>query len=232
MSEPAKLPDFAPIDPTDGRELLEWRSRYPKDAKKSIRSEAIYLASLLFLAPFLIVILWLEYPKHILGLSDEKYEALLRYGLAWLGGILGGTLFDLKWLYHSVARQIWHLDRRLWRVFTPHISGGLAFAVIALISSGMFRILDHQATESHSLVVGVAFMVGYFSDSAIAKLAEIADTLFGVTRAKEKHKEGGTQSLGSSTENQGTVLANDTVGDGTSLGNEVAPVKDKSFNPT
>lgn len=232
MSEPAKLPDFAPVDPTDGRELLEWRSRYPKDAKKSLRSEAIYLASLLFLTPLLMVILWLEYPKHNLSLSDEKYESLLRYSLAWLGGVLGGTLFDLKWLYHSVARQIWHLDRRLWRVFTPHISGGLAFAVIALISSGMFRILDRQATESRALVVGVAFMVGYFSDSAIAKLAEIADTLFGVTRAKEKHKEGVTQSLSDSTENQDSVTVNDSRGGMAPSSSEVVPMKDEPSSPT
>jgi hypothetical protein len=39
------------------------------------------------------------------------------------------------------------------------------------------------------LVVGLGFLVGYFSDSAIAKLTEIAETLFGTTRAKEKHKE-------------------------------------------
>ena len=32
-------------------------------------------------------------------------------------------------------------------------------------------------------------MVGYFSDSAIAKLTEVAETLFGTIRAKEKHKE-------------------------------------------
>jgi hypothetical protein len=36
-------------------------------------------------------------------------------------------------------------------------------------------------------VVGVAFLTGYFSDSAVAKLTEIADTLFGTTRSKEKH---------------------------------------------
>jgi hypothetical protein len=36
-------------------------------------------------------------------------------------------------------------------------------------------------------VVGVAFLTGYFSDSAVAKLTDIADTLFGTTRSKEKH---------------------------------------------
>jgi hypothetical protein len=133
--------------------------------------------------------LWLEYPKYLLHLPDQKYAPILKYGLAWLAGTLGGTLFDLKWLYHTVARQLWHMDRRLWRIFTPHISGGLAFSVVALVASGGVRIFDAKATESHALVVGLSFLVGYFSDNAIAKLLEVAETLFGTTRAKEKHKE-------------------------------------------
>jgi hypothetical protein len=101
--------------------------------------------------------------------------------------MLGGTLFAIMWLYHVVAREMWNLDRRLWRLFTPHISGGLVFAVIALISSGIMRIFDSRATSSHSVVVELAFLVGYFSDSAVAKLTEIADRLFGTSRSKEKH---------------------------------------------
>jgi hypothetical protein len=38
-------------------------------------------------------------------------------------------------------------------------------------------------------VIGLGFLVGYFSDSAIAKLTEVAETLFGTVRAKEKHRE-------------------------------------------
>ena len=94
-----------------------------------------------------------------------------------MGGSLGGTLFTIKWLYHVVARELWNLDQRLWRLFTPHISGGLAFAVIALVSSGMMKIFDVKATHSPSVVVGMAFLVGYFSDNAVAKLTEIAATL-------------------------------------------------------
>lgn len=179
--------DFAPANPTDNRQLLEWQSRYPDPTPRLwIRIEAIYLASLLFLVPTAMLALWLEYPRNWVELSDQKYRTLFLYGLAWLGGTLGGTLFDIKWLYHSVARQIWHMDRRLWRLFTPHLSGGLSFVVLALISSGLVRVFDRHAIDSASLVVGLAFLVGYFSDSTVAKLAEIADTIFGPTRPTNK----------------------------------------------
>lgn len=183
-----RVPGFAPDDPTDGREPLDWQSKYPPEARRIIWAEALYLFGLLLLVPILMLIFWLDYPNHWLKLSDDRYRPIVTYTLAWLGGVLGGTLFDIKWLYHAVARQVWHLDRRLWRLFTPHISGGLAFAIVALISSGMLRVFDRQASQSRSLVVAVAFLVGYFSDSAVAKLSEIAETLFGASRAKEKHK--------------------------------------------
>jgi hypothetical protein len=194
-----RLPDFAPVDPTDGRKLGDWPSKYPPAARRAIRFDACYLAVLLFSAPITMMILWLEYPKDWLALSDGKFKPILKYGFAWLSGGLGGTVFGVKWLYHSVARQIWHLDRRLWRIFTPHISAVLGSIFVVVISSGMLRIFDSQAIESLSLVISVAFLVGLFSDSAVAKLSEVAEILFGVSRAKEKHKGGSTPDETSST---------------------------------
>jgi hypothetical protein len=129
------------------------------------------------------VFLWLEYPKNWFGLSDQKYQCILKYGLSWVSGSLGGTLFDVKWMYHSVARKTWHSDRRLWRFFIPFISGNLAFVMVALISSPIFFIFDRKAVDSLPLVVGIGFMVGYFSDTALAKLKEVSLNLFGSNRA-------------------------------------------------
>jgi hypothetical protein len=179
---------FGQADPTDGRKPYEWKSKYEDPtARKEILKEAVYVGFLLFAFPALMLVLWLDLPKYRLHLSDHKYRILLKYSFAWLAGSLGGVLFDLKWLYHTVARGSWHMDRRLWRFFTPHISGGLSFFVLALVASGGLRIFDSIATNSLSLVVGLGFLVGYFSDSAIAKLTEVAETLFGTVRAKEKH---------------------------------------------
>lgn len=180
---------FGPADPTDNRELLDWSSKYPAEARREIRCEAIYLGSLLMLVPLAMVVLWLRWPQASLGIPPCDYDVVLKYALAWLGGTLGGVLFDLKWLYHSVARQKWHMDRRLWRVFTPHISGGLAFSAIALIESNVLQVFDPRVVGRSVTVVGFSFLVGYFSDSAIAKLGEVADTLFGPSRSKERITE-------------------------------------------
>jgi hypothetical protein len=189
MSETPKVSAFGQVDPTDNREIGDWRSKYTDpEANRAIRFEAVYLGALLALVPLCMLVLWLEYPKAWLHLTDQRYSVLVRYGLAWLAGVLGGTLYDAKWLYHTVARQLWHRDRRIWRLFTPHISGGLAFAVVTLVASGFLRILDPHAVDSPTKTIGIGFLVGYFSDSAVAKLAEIAETLFGPSRSKEKHK--------------------------------------------
>ncbi len=181
---------FGQADPTDGRAPYDWKSKYEDPAaRREMWIEAIYLGLLLIAMPVLMTLLWLDWPKGLLHLSDTKYQPLAKYAFAWTSGTLGGVLFDLKWLYHSVARGSWHVDRRFWRIFTPHISGGLSFFFLALVSSGALRIFDTKAADSHSLIVGLGFLVGYFSDSAIAKLTEIAETLFGTIRAKEKHLE-------------------------------------------
>jgi hypothetical protein len=190
MEQRGSVSAFGQADPTDNRERYDWKSKYDDpSAKKEIWREAVYLGVLLFGLPVVMTVFWLGYPKHLFAVSDEQYRPLLKYVFAWTSGSLGGVLFDAKWLYHVVARGLWHQDRRLWRIFTPHISGGLSFFFLALVASGALRIFDGKATDSLSLVMGLGFLVGYFSDSAIAKLTEVAETLFGTIRAKEKHRE-------------------------------------------
>jgi len=190
MKERANDSAFGQADPTDGRKRYDWKSRYDDPAaRREIHLEAWYLGALLFVLPLMMVLLWLEYPKYVIHLSDQKYRPILKYGFAWASGSLGGVLFDLKWLYHTVARGRWNMDRRLWRIFTPHISGALSSFVLALVASGGLRIFDSKATDSLAVAIGLGFLVGYFSDSAIAKLTEVAETLFGTVRAKEKHEE-------------------------------------------
>lgn len=182
----AKNIAFAPNDPLDGRELGGWKSRYPDTARKQIASEARYVGFLLVIVPALIVGFHLDFFRTV-----NISVALKKYSYAWLGGTLGGILFSIKWLYHSVARNLWNEDRLLWRVFTPHISGALSFSFVALISSGLISLFSANAIDKNSGVIGLSFLIGYFSDSAIAKLTEVANTIFGATRHDSMTKEKG-----------------------------------------
>lgn len=105
------VPDsgFAPEDYTDGRKLGDWRSRYDQEALGSIRWEAAYLTVILVIAVVMMFMIWLGTPQRLLKLTDENAFVFARYGLAGLAGMLGGILFAMKWLYHSVAKQIWNL---------------------------------------------------------------------------------------------------------------------------
>lgn len=182
MNDEKRLIGFAPDDLTNGRKCLDWKTRYSdREAQRAILLEAAYVVVLLFGTPVLILLIWLEIPRPWLSIDQTQYKVFAGYAYAWLGGTFGGTLFDTKWLYHSVAKQLWHLDRRLWRFFTPHISGALGFAVVLLISSGILRIFNQTDISLPAVSLTIGFMVGYFSDSATAKLTEVAETLFGAT---------------------------------------------------
>jgi len=182
-------PGFAPEDYTDSRELGDWRSRYDKEALKSIRWEAAYLTIVLAVVVAGMFLSWLGTPQRALGLSEQRSLTFTQHALAALSGVFGGVIFAMKWLYHSVAKQLWNIDRRLWRYFIPVIAGSLAFAMILVTES--FGFLDPNLVATNSRTTAFGFLVGLFSDNALAKLAEVAQTLFGPTHKrgeKSKHQ--------------------------------------------
>lgn len=178
---------FAPDDSQDGRLTGEWQTRYDKKAWRNITGEAAYLVVLLFVVPLILFALWSRAAAPYLDLSPERYDVFCRFVFVGLGGVVGGTLFGMKWLYHVVARGLWHEDRRLWRFLTPLISGTLAFSIGVLISSDIFGAFDPAALQTGSSAFAIGFLVGYFSDTALAKLSEVARSLFGVSE-RHTHK--------------------------------------------
>lgn len=185
--EEPQTPGWGPTGIWDNRQPLEWETKYPDPvARRWILTEAVYCFCIFLVTPLLMVMTWvLRDSLPLVAQSDAP--VLTKYCYAWLGGMFGGVLFDIKWLYHSVAKEMWHQDRRLWRVLMPFLSGGLAFAVVMVMSSGMFAVFDRTALLSPSVSASIGFLVGYFSDSAVAKLSEVAGTLFG---ARETHDKG------------------------------------------
>lgn len=173
---------FAPSDLTDGRCAYDWQTRYPPEACTRIRWEAAYVVALLLLSPCLMFVIWLGIPAVQLGLSAQQSVAFQRNALAWCGGLLGGALIAMKWLYHTVAHGIWNRDRTWWRLFTPLISAVLAFVLLAATST--FRVMNTGFISRASGIVFAAALIGLFSDNAMAKLAEVAETLFGPVRRR------------------------------------------------
>ena len=187
--EPKKPTDptasFAPYDLTDGRKPGHWQSRYKDDeAKKAIRWERNYLIVVFsgsVILPVLIMVL-LNFFETQINLDSTN---LKKYLFSWAGGTLGGTMFSAKWLYHSVAKYNWNIDRQMWRILTPHLSAALALIFIVLLNSEMLNIAAPKSLTIHKCF-GIGFLVGYFSDNAIGKLTELAQVFFGSSMGQKK----------------------------------------------
>ena len=190
-SAEASPPDHLVVDSehlnTDEREKGKWESRYPLEAQKEIRSDARYVALVLVLTLVALLATWRGTAFDFLAgdcVSCNR-STFDRYAFFYLGGQLGGTLFGVKYLYNVVARGWWNIDRRLWRLFSPFLSAGLAVAVGALIDSGILG-LTTKAT-SGAAYFSLGFIAGYFADSALRKMKEIADTVFGSPEGHGSH---------------------------------------------
>lgn len=176
---------FAPADYSDGRDRYEWASGYPEEARSEIKKEAAYCAATILLPPVLILLILKVFNTSWFILGPGSQESLPILVIAWLSGTLGGAIYSTKWLYHTVGKGWWHMDRRLWRLLTPHISGAVSSSFIALSISNILPILSFEGTQSVYSLIGISFLLGYFSDTAVAKLSEIAGVLFGTVRDHE-----------------------------------------------
>jgi hypothetical protein len=176
---PGEDPGFAPADLTDGRLPEHWETRWCRPARRKIGFEAGVLFLFLALIPFLGTIVWIRVPEDWLGVSENQYRTFATAIYSALGGLLGGTLFSMKWLYHCVAKGIWNIDRRLWRFLTPLISAGVATAVMSLVTAEIWPLLDIDQIRRPAAVFGLAFVIGYFSDQTLGALAQFATKVLG-----------------------------------------------------
>jgi hypothetical protein len=177
---------WAPADPADGRKRWDWESKWDAEARSAMRVEAAFLVTtaLAGVAGTVVASLWLHPQDPALG-----FDAFL---LAAAGaGLVGGVTFGFKWFYHVIARGYWHLDRRYWRCIAPYISAVLAVVVaLALFHSDLVAAKPRLEVLVETLIV--SFLGGYFSDGALAKLAEVAQVAFGKA---EEHKQRQTNEL-------------------------------------
>lgn len=173
---------FAPSDYTDNRSKGEWAGRYPCAAYCFILFE--FVCTLFWSVVSLFLIFMVLYSSHlkaeigkpILCVYDWLFLVFSEKNdfsgalCALIGGFFGGTLFDLKWFYHSIAKHIWNVDRIWWRLLVPYLSGTMALV--------FYFVLARANSDSFIAILSYSCLVGMFSDKALAKLTEIADKFF------------------------------------------------------
>lgn len=170
----------------DERAICDWKSRYDSRALVHICMDACIVGVVLMVTLTALLLTWKGslYSWIAFDCPSCARSTFDRYAYLYLGGLLGGTLYSIKYLYKVVARGFWNIDRRLWRIFSPLLSGGLALAVGALIESGFLGLTTK--TSSASTYFSIGFITGYFADSALWKMQEVADTIFG---SPERHAQ-------------------------------------------
>ena len=174
-------------DLDDGRDVGNWSSRYPAGAWFQIIPEFLLLTTYLVLPSYFLLEAIIE-PPNVSSRDGYVYSTFLGINVStanakWialtLAGFIGGAVFDLKWLYHSVAKGKWNRDRCLWRIIVPFNSAMVSLFTGFLFASGIVPFLKNESFENVFTLLGFGFIFGYFSDNILAALQNLARKVFG-----------------------------------------------------
>ena len=182
---------------TDGRKQYDWESKYPECAQKEMKKEAIYIAIILIIAFSLLIFIvggLIDKVGNLIGLEAKKTASLEGVIIYFFSGLLGGTIFGLKYFYRVVSRGYWPQDRKYWRFFSPWISACVAFVVGCMVLSGY---INATQTQSFAAEICVGFITGYFADEAVGKMSEVATALFGSNSKTDPNKVDSNSNVGS-----------------------------------
>ena len=182
---------------TDGRKQYDWESKYPECAQKEMKKEAIYIAIILIIAFSLLIFIvggLIDKVGNLIGLEAKKTASLEGVIIYFFSGLLGGTIFGLKYFYRVVSRGYWSQDRKYWRFFSPWISACVAFVVGCMVLSGY---INATQTQPFAAEICVGFITGYFADEAVGKMSEVATALFGSNSKTDPNKVDSNSNVGS-----------------------------------
>lgn len=148
-----------------------------KSDKNQIIFEFVYLVATMILA---CTCLWLI---HVRYFSFDSPTRWFLYSL--IGGFLGGWSFDARWFYRVTARGKdtqyawkWEANKIYWRILIPFISAIIAFATYLAGISEIIPIVSINI-GSGTDAFAFSFVIGYFSDTAIGKLASASQGFIG-----------------------------------------------------
>jgi len=158
---------------------LEGRNCVPffTSDKAQIRFEFWYLVGLFVSA--CLATLFIQLCGEGFGLKHADKLALF----AILGGFFGGWVYDTKWFYRVTARGKndqygfpWQPHKFYWRVLTPFLSGIVAFATFLLGTADFLPIAIKNKESAHA-AFAICFLLGYFSDLVLSRLAAWAEKI-------------------------------------------------------
>lgn len=183
---------------TDGRGMGQFESHYPSSAWMQIWIEFAYLLAMLVFSLLVLLRLSFDIESHDPSgkvLYFFKYPETRRT-LIWLAvglsAVVGGALYALKWLYHTVAWKMWHRDRVLWRITVPVISGAIAPFFAFMVATGVVPFFSTKVFDGFQIACAFGFFIGLFSDNALAALQRLSQRIFGtVSGSRSTNGAGG-----------------------------------------
>ena len=147
-----------------------------KSSKSQIVFEFWYLVVLLVASCSVLLLIQLKGSE--LGITHSDKVTMF----ALIGGFLGGWVYDTKWFYRVTARGKnnqygfpWHSHKFYWRVLTPFLAALVAFSTYLLASMDVFPVIINN-TDSAKVSFAVCFLLGYFSDLVLSRMAKWAET--------------------------------------------------------
>lgn len=157
------------------------------------------IAALLNLGAILFTLIWIftnrfsEYKKSLTTITEFSINENVTYSL-FFAGVLGGSFYCLRGLYHNLASVYTPLvesekenQRALnmkpwffWYLYRPIQGGVLALILLALMNSQLMTLksLDTESLKSFYTLVAVGFLCGFGSHEVIHKIQEIIQVVF------------------------------------------------------
>lgn len=95
-------------------------------------------------------------------------------------GAIGASVFSLWAIAHHLgAQKDFHPSWFAWYIFRPFVGAGLALIFYFLVRGGVLTLGASLQNLNLIVVAGLSGLVGMFSEQALHKLHDLADTMFG-----------------------------------------------------
>jgi hypothetical protein len=165
-------------------------SRFEGWARFQIVMEYLYLAMVLLGVLWGLLVIFnlalVQITPTELAKKDWLERALRQPAIAlvaamFLSGMAGGTAFTVKWLYHTVAKDLWFRDRLWWRLSIPWMGGLVGVFANFIFSKALGTQFDEKALDPHNFfpACGLSFLIGVFADGTLASLEKLANKTLG-----------------------------------------------------